>query len=75
MLQEQFYDEKLRELFDQLPSVNITTTNTSLQGQEIKMINYGLFQAFISKMMASAYHDGKLEAVNNMEELLASSFK
>jgi len=74
MLQQQ-YQEHLKQLFDQLPSVKISTENTSLEGQEIKIITYSLFEIFVSKMMASAYYDGKIEAIDGLEQIMETSFK
>lgn len=71
----QTHEQELRELFDKLPAVSFNGTPSDLNGEPVKMITYPLLVAITETMMNKAYYYGKMEAMENMEELMVSTFK
>lgn len=71
----QTHEQELRELFDKLPAVTFNSEASSLNGEPVKMLTYSLLVAITETMMNKAYHYGKMEAMENMEQLIVSTFK
>ena len=60
---------ELKEIFDNLPSANLDNAD-----EEIKMINFGLLDAIVGKMMDKAYYHGLVNGMDSVENILKQSF-
>lgn len=74
MVQE-LHLQEIQEVFEKLPIVNFSTPDSKIKSEEIRMINFSLFQTFISKMMNSAYYKGRQDALTSFEEAVETTFK
>lgn len=69
------HEQELQELFDKLPAVTFNGEPSTLKGEPVKMVTYSLLVAITETMMNKAYYYGKMEAMENMEQLMVSTFK
>lgn len=69
------HEQELQELFDKLPVVTFNGEPSLINGEPIKMITYSVLVAVTDAMMAKAYYYGKMNAIQNVEEMMISTFK
>jgi len=63
------FKEELKELFSQLPSARIIKND-----DELKLVNYTILEAIVSKMMNKAYYKGREESLDKMESMVNNIF-
>ena len=69
------HEQELKDLFNKLPAVTFSGAPSTLKGEPVKLVTYSLLVAMTETMMNKAYYYGKMEAVENMEQLIVSTFK
>lgn len=69
------HEEELQELFDRLPVVTFSGEPSLVNGEPVKMITYPLLVAICESMMSKAYHYGKINAIEDVQEFMVSTFK
>jgi hypothetical protein len=74
MVQEK-HEEELQGLFNKLPVVTFNGSPTEINGETVKMITYPILVAISESLMAKAYHHGQMNAIEDVEKAMLSSFK
>jgi hypothetical protein len=62
--------QELRKIFDQLPAAKLYGDIK----EEVKLINFGLLQTLVEKMMTQAYYAGKNDGLNQLESMVSETF-
>jgi len=74
MLQET-HEQELQDLFDKLPAVTFNGEPSNVKGETVKMITYSILVAISESLMAKAFHQGQINAIEDLEKAMLSSFK
>lgn len=64
------HQQELKKIFDQLPSAKLYGDIK----EEVKLINYGLLESLVNKMMTQAYYAGKNDGLNQLESMVSETF-
>jgi hypothetical protein len=64
------HQQELRKIFDQLPSAKLYGDIE----EEVKLINFGLLETLVDKMMTQAYYNGKNDGLNELESMVSETF-
>jgi hypothetical protein len=64
------HQQELRKIFDQLPSAKLYGDIK----EEVKLINFGLLETLVDKMMTQAYYNGKNDGLNELESMVSETF-
>ena len=65
------HKQELQDLFEKLPVAYGNTDRKS----DIRLINYSLFESIVGQMMDKAYYHGQISAVEDVEEIIETTFK
>lgn len=68
-------EQELKDLFTKLPKVTYNGSTFKVDGEDVKMINYALLLSITKHMMAKAYYDGQMDAVEDVQDSIISTFK
>lgn len=64
------HEEELQQIFNQLPKAY---KGSSTQ-EDMRVINYPLLKAIVNQMMDKAYYYGQVSAVEDVEEIIQTTF-
>ncbi len=64
------HQQELRKIFDQLPSAKLYGDIK----EEVRLINFGLLESLVNKMMTQAYYAGKNDGLNQLESMVSETF-
>lgn len=65
------HQEELQDFFNQLPKVPGRTDS----GEDMRIINYSIFQTIITHMMNKAFYYGQIDGIENLEQTIESALK
>lgn len=69
------HEQELQELFDRLPVVTFNGEPSLINGEPVKMITYPLLVGIAQSMMSKAYQYGKINAIEDVQDFMLSTFK
>ena len=62
--------QELKKIFDQLPSAKLYGDIK----EEVRLINFGILETLVDKMMAQAYYAGKNDGLTQLESMVSETF-
>ena len=65
------HKQELQDLFEKLPKAYGNKESES----DIRLINYSLFESIVGQMMDKAYYHGQISAVEDVEDIIQTTFK
>lgn len=65
------HEQELKDLYNKLPKAYSNTASTA----DIRLINYPLFESILSELTAKAFYQGQISAVEDVEDIIQTTFK
>ena len=65
------HEQDVKDLYNRLPKAYSGVSSTD----DIRLINYVLFESMIGQMMDKAYYYGQINAVESVENIIETTFK
>lgn len=69
------HEQELQDIFDKLPVVTFNGEPSQVNGETVKMITYPLLVKISESMMSKAYYYGQMNAIEDVENIMVSTFK
>lgn len=70
-MEQETHEQELKDLYNKLPKAYSNTASTT----DIRLINYPLFESILSELTAKAFYQGQISAVEDVEDIIQTTFK